>query len=137
MNNELMSAVAIAAVLLSAVACAADAGGPPSYARGQSGQGPQGPSAGEQAPGGQGAGPRRGPPREAVAACSGKDRDAQCAFTTPRGDKLEGSCRQTPEGAVACVPRNRPGAGGANGAPRRMQGGAPEGGRGGMPPGGN
>ncbi len=45
----------------------------------------------------------RRPPQEAISACAGKS-SGSCSFTTPRG-RLTGTCRQTPDGATACVPR--------------------------------
>lgn len=46
---------------------------------------------------------RRGPPPEAIAACSGQGDGSTCRFTSPRGDTIRGTCR-TPGGALACVP---------------------------------
>jgi hypothetical protein len=50
---------------------------------------------------------RRGPPPEALSACSGIDVGDACAVDTPRGDTLEGTCRATPDG-TACVPAHAP-----------------------------
>ena len=44
------------------------------------------------------------PPREAMAACSGKKEGASCSVQTPHGNK-SGTCRNTP-GGVACVPKD-------------------------------
>jgi hypothetical protein len=55
---------------------------------------------------GRGTGPvagRRGPPPEAIAACSGQSDGSPCRFTSPRGDTIRGACG-TPGGALACVP---------------------------------
>jgi len=50
-------------------------------------------------------GMRRGPPAEAVAACNGGGDGSACAFTSPRGDQISGTCRAPPgmQGLV-CVP---------------------------------
>jgi hypothetical protein len=51
-----------------------------------------------------GKGPRgpRQPPPEARAACDGLADGAQCRFTSPRGDAVQGVCR-SPAGELACV----------------------------------
>ena len=83
--------------------------------------GPQGmPGQGRQMGGGQN-GQRRGPPQEAISACSGQSEQASCSFTTPRGDEVSGSCRNTPDG-MACAPAGGPqGMRGQDGAMGRMQ----------------
>lgn len=55
------------------------------------GQGPQGNRDG-----------RRGPPPEAIEACSGRGDGDTCGFSTPRG-QMTGTCRTVPEGQKACV----------------------------------
>ena len=52
--------------------------------------------------------PDRGqPPEEAISACKNEDKDAACVVQTPRGDTLEGTCINTPDGKYfACVPKN-------------------------------
>jgi len=82
-----------------------------------------------------------GPPPEARAACDGRSDGSPCNFTAPHG-RIDGSCRNTPEG-MACVPAGHgpggpggpagqggPGAG--RGSERDIQRGGPPGG--GMPP---
>jgi hypothetical protein len=50
----------------------------------------------------------RGPPPEALAACSGKKVDDTCSFATPRRGTIEGTCK-APEGKpLACRPARRP-----------------------------
>jgi hypothetical protein len=46
---------------------------------------------------------RKGPPPEAVAACSGKKIGAACRFTL-KESQVTGVCRPGPEGALACRP---------------------------------
>lgn len=54
-------------------------------------------------------GRRAGPPQEAVAACSGEADGAHCRFSPPGGRKeVRGTCHQTPERTVACVPAGPP-----------------------------
>lgn len=53
----------------------------------------------------RGQGQRNGPPLQAVEACSGKSRNANCSFQSPRRDnQISGTCQVTPEGTLACVP---------------------------------
>ena len=52
---------------------------------------------------------RRGPPPEAVAACTGMGSGGRCGFTSPRGDDISGQCRPVGPGGVACVPDVPPG----------------------------
>ncbi|HOP39547.1 MAG TPA: hypothetical protein PLI53_00755 [Geobacteraceae bacterium] len=47
---------------------------------------------------------RKGPPPEAVAACSGKSEGTTVEFTTPHGDKLTGVCRKIDD-TLAAVPK--------------------------------
>ena len=51
-------------------------------------------------------GERRGPPREAIDACSNKSESDSCSFETPRG-QLTGECRTIKEEKV-CVPEGAP-----------------------------
>ena len=56
-------------------------------------------------PGGNGGG-RRGPPPEAIEACSGKSEGDTCSFRGRRGD-VTGQCRLPPnggQGELACAP---------------------------------
>lgn len=50
---------------------------------------------------------RLGPPAEAVSACNGQPENNPCQFTSPRGDTIQGICRQT-RGGKACVPAGGP-----------------------------
>jgi hypothetical protein len=43
------------------------------------------------------------PPPEAIAACKGKSKGASVQFTTPRGDTLQGVCKEF-EGALTAMP---------------------------------
>ncbi|MFZ5446463.1 MAG: hypothetical protein ACOZQL_41125 [Myxococcota bacterium] len=52
-------------------------------------------------------GPPRGPPQEALTACSGLSAGAACAFTH-HGQNLTGTCRSGPDGTVACAPAGGP-----------------------------
>ncbi|OYV26569.1 MAG: hypothetical protein B7W98_03050, partial [Parcubacteria group bacterium 20-58-5] len=49
----------------------------------------------------------RRPPQEAVQACQGSASGAPCGFFTPRGDEVQGKCRDVPGGGMACVPSGR------------------------------
>lgn len=51
--------------------------------------------------GGSGAGQM--PPQAAIDACSSKSTGTSCSFSTPNGT-VSGSCNETPDGTVACVP---------------------------------
>jgi hypothetical protein len=64
------------------------------------------------------------PPPEAIAACKGKSEGVAVQFTTPRGDTLQGVCKEF-EGSLAAMPEQR-----AGGPP---QGRPPDGPRGGQP----
>ena len=57
---------------------------------------PQGPASGQQ-----GQNPSRGPPQEAVDACSGKSANDSCGFTM-NGNNVTGNCRGRPNGVLAC-----------------------------------
>ena len=48
----------------------------------------------------------RRPPKEALAACRGKDAGQSCSFVGRRQDMLTGLCRTVRTGANACVPDN-------------------------------
>jgi hypothetical protein len=51
---------------------------------------------------------RRGPPPEALDACSGKKIGDLCSFVTPKRGTIEGTCK-APEGKpLACRPARRP-----------------------------
>ena len=56
---------------------------------------------------------RRGPPREAIRACTPLKAGAACSFANREGRGVEGTCRPGPRGeALACVPTGeRPGRG--------------------------
>ena len=51
-------------------------------------------------------GPRQGtPPKEAIEICKNKNTGSTCSITTPRGDTLEGTCKNTPdEKYFVCMP---------------------------------
>jgi len=51
----------------------------------------------------RGHGHRHGPPKEAIAACNGKNAGSSCTFVTPRG-RRHGSCFNPPSGGLACRP---------------------------------
>ena len=52
---------------------------------------------------------RRGPPPEAIEACSGASEGQECVVETPHGT-LEGTCRQMPDAEeLACVPNDHRG----------------------------
>src|SRR5262245_58668190 len=48
-------------------------------------------------------GPRRGPPPEAIAACEDLEQGDACSVTHDERT-LEGTCEETPDGALACRP---------------------------------
>jgi hypothetical protein len=50
-----------------------------------------------------GLGPRT-PPKEAITACESKQSGTTCSFSSPMGT-LNGMCSLTPDGIVACIPR--------------------------------
>jgi len=53
-------------------------------------------------------GQHRGPPPEALDACSGKKMDDVCSFNAPKRGTIEGTCK-APEGKpLACRPARRP-----------------------------
>jgi len=47
------------------------------------------------------------PPQEAINACSEKSANAACEFSSPRGDKMTGTCQKKPE-QLACVLKEPP-----------------------------
>jgi hypothetical protein len=50
----------------------------------------------------------REPPQEAISICEGQSEGNSCSVTSPRGDTLEGTCKNTPdEKYFACIPKNR------------------------------
>lgn len=47
----------------------------------------------------------REPPKEAISICEDKSAGDSCSVTTPRGDTLDGICKNTPDKKYfACVP---------------------------------
>ena len=57
-----------------------------------------------------------GPPPEAVAACEVQNVGEVCSFDSPKGDLILGTCENTKEGVMACVPP--PGGPGGDRPPR-------------------
>jgi len=55
-----------------------------------------------------GKGKRRGPPPEAIDVCEGLSEGDGCAFVSPRGDNIEGTCEITRSDIIACVPEGGP-----------------------------
>ncbi len=54
-------------------------------------------------------GEKRTPPAEAISICEGQDEGSSCSMTSPRGDTVEGTCSNTPDGKYfACKPTNPP-----------------------------
>lgn len=49
-----------------------------------------------------------GPPREAIETCEGLGESEACAFTSPRGDEIAGTCEYVPGDKFACVPEGGP-----------------------------
>ena len=64
-------------------------------------------------------GKHRGPPPEAIDICEGLSEGDGCAFVSPRGDNIEGTCEMTRSDIIACVPEGGPlhGRGGRGGPP--------------------
>jgi hypothetical protein len=54
----------------------------------------------------QGPGDRRGPPAEAISACLGHSEGDSVTFTSPRGDPVQGICRER-DGELFAVPQGR------------------------------
>lgn len=55
----------------------------------------------------KGPGQDRKPPQEAISACEGKSEGTTCSVTTPRGDTLSGTCKNTPDDKYfVCMPEN-------------------------------
>jgi hypothetical protein len=75
--------------------------------RGDPGAGPDTQRPDARGPDARGPQPGRRAPPEALAACSGKAANANCSFTSPRGDAVSGQCRTLGDGGgeAACVPR--------------------------------
>ena len=47
------------------------------------------------------------PPKEAISACENKTEGTSCSVNTPRGDTLEGTCKNTPDNKYfVCEPKN-------------------------------
>ena len=59
----------------------------------------------------------RGPPAEAISACSGSSEGSTCSFQGMRGDMLNGTCRSYND-QLACAPEGMPMGGGMNGGNR-------------------
>ena len=58
--------------------------------------------------GGERAGGKRTPPKDAISACKNKEVGTQCNMSTPRGD-LEGQCMNTPDDKYfVCMPEGGP-----------------------------
>ena len=54
-------------------------------------------------------GEMRTPPPEAISICEGQDEGTSCSMVSPRGDTVEGTCSNTPDGKYfACKPKNPP-----------------------------
>ena len=52
---------------------------------------------------------RREPPKEAISACENKKTGDTCSMSTPKGDTLEGTCKNTPDDKYfVCMPENMP-----------------------------
>ena len=49
-------------------------------------------------------GGRRGPPPEAIEACSGQSEGASCSFTGRNDEQLSGTCFTPQESQLACKP---------------------------------
>ncbi len=49
----------------------------------------------------------REPPKEAIIACESKSEGTSCNVITPRGDTLNGTCKNTPDNKYfVCMPEN-------------------------------
>jgi len=54
-------------------------------------------------------GETRTPPQEAISACANQSEGASCSMKSPKGDTVEGTCSNTPDGKYfACKPNNPP-----------------------------
>lgn len=49
-----------------------------------------------------------GPPPEAMEACAGAAESDDCAFTSPHGDEIAGTCEYLPGDEFACLPEGGP-----------------------------
>ena len=49
-----------------------------------------------------------GPPPEAMEACAGAAESDACAFISPRGDEINGTCEYLPGDEFACLPEGGP-----------------------------
>lgn len=50
----------------------------------------------------------RVPPQEAITICEGKNSGDSCSITSPRGDSINGTCEDTPDGKYfACKPEHK------------------------------
>jgi len=54
-------------------------------------------------------GAHRGPPPEAIAACTGKAEGASVSITLRDGRTMAGTCKTGPDGTLAARPDHRPG----------------------------
>lgn len=80
----------------------------------------------DQPSGQQGQNSQRGPPQEAIDACSGKSANDSCDFTM-NGNAVTGYCRSRPNGVLTCFRSNRgPGGMFGNGTQGRFGGGLPQ-----------
>jgi hypothetical protein len=52
--------------------------------------------------------PGGGPPREALAACSGRSEGASCSFQGRGGESVSGTCGAPPDRPLACMPAGGP-----------------------------
>lgn len=55
-----------------------------------------------------GKGNHRGPPPEAIDVCEGLSEGDGCAFVSPKGDNVGGTCEMTRSDIIACVPEGGP-----------------------------
>jgi hypothetical protein len=55
-----------------------------------------------------GRGKHRGPPPEAIDVCEGLAEGDGCAFVSPKGDNVGGTCEMTRSDIIACVPEGGP-----------------------------
>ena len=57
--------------------------------------------------GGQGRGEMKEPPAEAISACKDKTEGDTCDITTPQGEAITGTCKNTPDDKYfVCMPEN-------------------------------
>lgn len=65
------------------------------------------PSGGNDQQGSRPRGGRRGPPQQAIAACSGQRSGSSCSFEGRGSRQVRGQCALTPENVTACVPNGQ------------------------------